>query len=855
MNKADADAVFGQIMAINTFLENFPMSIFDMMNQRVYNTAFDFIIDVLNACGVNTSQIIGTLMEKIYGIDGLAGSTIDGMLDRVRFGNIEVNTQNKFMESVEWSIKGILMGLFTSIFTCESLPILPNSSFDYDGYVSQNNEPLMDDGISNILSGISIPVSLIDITGMLNISPTSYEGNLYYMTDGKDTYYIKSQKTEITKEIIENEEIPAGTKYCKMVNAYDGEFLLVAIYNSGTLTFYLYDSTFSVFETPRIDLKIQVDVLNTLGQITMEKTMCANESQVSFNLSEIGVTKIIGVTINGMAGEGFIAFNDGENKLRYHLYLDKNNSNLGDIEETIEWGTSKIDKQTLAYYTASADTVETIVKQTQNTIYAYEPIEKKKIDEIENAKENKDKKPIVRVSEIPNSPGEESPYYIVHFTGENPNTLYRSYDMNAFIWYVLNRGVRQTQIGKNLMMWDSRVYASNNSITRNSNSDWNNWYNSKAVEGEEFKFQSDPLHKFMFPIIQLEPQGSDKQNILVHIPAQKYFKPKLRKKYENGDSVSQILRELEINSTVYKFDWDYLKNIRILNPKILLSKLLMNLFGLVRPIPNNFNLIENMVRGKLSSAIKNIIEASDMEIEDCYNKFSNEDFDELLNEMLLERYSSTYKKDGDARQFDISDYVNSIDAINPNSTSTGTTTSLTKLITDVSVTDGEEWSSEINLEHKFDSNMLNRLIYAIVMPIIESIFTPQVLLLIAINFEILGVVKLEDFQGQGWNGVIKFFFYKILGLTKSIVVFIKDKIVEILLDLFYEYIKPYIEKYLQILLKEKLENWLKLLKEALECIQMFGIIRFNSVVNGEIEDVDYADIVNPLPIPESSLEC
>ena len=168
------DAVFGQIMAMNTFLENFPMSLFDVSAQKQYNTVFEFIIDVLYACNVDTNKIISTLLEKIYGVVGLAGSSIEGMLDRVRFGDIEVNTQNKFMESVEWSIKSILMALFTSIFTCDSLPILPNSVFDYDGYRSENDEPLMEDGVISLLSGMTIPVSLIDITGMLDVSPTSY---------------------------------------------------------------------------------------------------------------------------------------------------------------------------------------------------------------------------------------------------------------------------------------------------------------------------------------------------------------------------------------------------------------------------------------------------------------------------------------------------------------------------------------------------------------------------------------------------------------------------------------------------------------------------------------------------------
>ena len=42
---APTDKVLGQIAAISTFIENFPMSILDMMQGKTYTSIFDFMIE------------------------------------------------------------------------------------------------------------------------------------------------------------------------------------------------------------------------------------------------------------------------------------------------------------------------------------------------------------------------------------------------------------------------------------------------------------------------------------------------------------------------------------------------------------------------------------------------------------------------------------------------------------------------------------------------------------------------------------------------------------------------------------------------------------------------------------------
>ena len=115
--------------------------------------------------------------------------------------------------------------------------------------------------------------------------------------------------------------------------------------------------------------------------------------------------------------------------------------------------------------------------------------------------------------------------------------------------------------------------------------------------------------------------------------------------------------------------------------------------------------------------------------------------------------------------------------------------------------------------------------------------------------------RLEDFLGNDLSVILNFFFNKILGLIKSIILFIKDKIVEILMDLFYKYVRPLIINWLSMLLLERLEYWLTVVFDALNCLptMMFSIGR--GTVFGNIDNVEYADIVTPQNIPESKSEC
>ena len=85
--------------------------------------------------------------------------------------------------------------------------------------------------------------------------------------------------------------------------------------------------------------------------------------------------------------------------------------------------------------------------------------------------------------------------------------------------------------------------------------------------------------------------------------------------------------------------------------------------------------------------------------------------------------------------------------------------------------------------------------------------------------------------------------------AQRLILELKDKIVELLLTFFFEVILPLIVKYMYLIYKEQMEDWLNILRAALKCLPAF-IFKLPT-----IDDVNYADITTTQNTPESTATC
>ena len=121
------------------------------------------------------------------------------------------------------------------------------------------------------------------------------------------------------------------------------------------------------------------------------------------------------------------------------------------------------------------------------------------------------------------------------------------------------------------------------------------------------------------------------------------------------------------------------------------------------------------------------------------------------------------------------------------------------------------------------------------------------MLLFAINFHSAGLIKLDG----DFDTLMETIFKKILSIFVALARFIRDKIVEFLLKLFREKVEPMLAQWSAIIVTEEINDWIRLLQEAISCIPRFK--EENQLT--EIDDVQYADIVKTQDIPETSQTC
>lgn len=868
------DKVLGQLAAIQTFIENFPMSILDMMHGKVYTSIFDFLIDVLNACGINTNEIMEYLLREIYGVEASINNGIGAFYEQIKTGEIKVDEQNEFMEALEMGIKGVFMALLSSVFTCSAIPVLPNKMFDVPNDVSfagktntAGYQLLRNESFLPFL----VPTSIIDPMGLLDICPTSEDGRLFYATQGKDMYYKKEYVSIISAHTVTKTattETTYTTYTYETKSAYTKNIKVTLKKVGGGDDFSEDNYKFNLSSSIESDVIITVNYspYNSKNSLIWESRIPADDTQTEdiWIISPVDMygkgqrTIINSISINNN-GSGVDCGYDADSDGNIWVYLDRTGWDDWDNNglDSISWGS--INEETETIEIPQEKTVEENIEYTVT-----EPIELFYLSYVGCNYEDIDEDSLVRVDYVPQGDIDESktevlldsPEYIVHYEGLNPNTLYRTMDMNAFMWYVLHKGMKEPQVEYNHMMWDSRISASKQGIGRKSAVEWNNWYNSKSEPSSEFTYNgSDVTDKSpIFPIIQLEPQGMAENLFRVHIPAQTYWMPKIR---EANLGLSDKAPKVAFNASMYKFNWDYLTNIQILQPKLLLVGLCESLLGFsLSTISSvNINLTKKIIEAKLSSAIKKMIEANDMEVEDCYTTFSNDEVNTMMEEMLLARYNATTYggETATVRVHDTKKYIDMLDKINANTAIEGNVSSITKLVTEVTASPGTEGSINYGLSITTDGNLLKKLLWAIAMPILMSIFTPQVLLLLYINFELMGIAKMKDFWGNDYTKILNLLMNKIFGLVKSILLFIKDKIVELLLMFFYKVVLQILIKYELLLLLERLTYWLTILKAAINCLPRFKFRRNKPI--GYLDNVDYADITTTQDTPEITNNC
>ena len=430
--------------------------------------------------------------------------------------------------------------------------------------------------------------------------------------------------------------------------------------------------------------------------------------------------------------------------------------------------------------------------------------------------------------------------------------LFKSNDLNAFLWYVINRGNKVNQIETNKMVWDSRLTSDregNDEEKRITPDDWDGWLESKNNRYDIFWLKNEnryieatadtenttvdiPLH----PVLQFEPIAG---GLKISFPWQTWK------------------TEKAFNKSIYTFNTDYLNNIQIFNPRIIITEMINTLLNgsLLSALNPNYSIETKIFDAKLDEIIKQALEVEDTTVDDCFFSFSNDEFNSALKNMELQKYGAKQlnSETSPAIKIDSNLGIDAINEINSMATMNEKLTSISKTVYDIAAIPAQDAAIEISDKFMlgYNEKWINDVVMALVRPLARAILTPKVMLLYLINFYIMGMIDVNNVQSL--NDVIDLIIKKMIAVILSLIKYIKDKIVEFLLKLYFEQIKPLIIKWGIDILKEKLEDWITLLEEALSCIPLFDFNRYS--VQTTIDDVNYADITQVQTVPETEKTC
>ena len=391
----------------------------------------------------------------------------------------------------------------------------------------------------------------------------------------------------------------------------------------------------------------------------------------------------------------------------------------------------------------------------------------------------------------------------------NASSIYKSKDFNAFLWYIINKSDKSQ---KEELVWDNRYHA--------------------KIWGDGNK-----KRKEIIKCTYIDEEYPNTDKIKVQLCGSNYFGTR---KIKIG------AWEQTYNKTIFEFNHEFLNSIKLYEPKVIVAEIVEYLLGSGNVSVNlGFSINEEIIQGKIQQIIKKIIETSDLEINDCYFSFSNEEYNEMLETSEKNRFNIINGSNG-TFQVNPSDMLNQLSLITSNSTLVEDKSIISKTLNDIIATPAQDPSATISekLSYDWQFELLRMLVY----PFVRPLFTPKVIFLLLVNKKIMG--NLDDISSMNGDKLIDSLYNSIFHIIRDIIIQLKDLLVEMLLSYILKKLTPLISLCASRLLMETLQVYKDLLNQILENCA-FGWN--NNPLIGNIDNVNYADIIPTQVEPNQSI--
>lgn len=427
----------------------------------------------------------------------------------------------------------------------------------------------------------------------------------------------------------------------------------------------------------------------------------------------------------------------------------------------------------------------------------------------------------------------------------NPNTVWKSTDFNAFLWYVINKGSIASESDRIRNTWDNRV-----SYIKDFENDQilkNNFFSvvtgSTEATGATINIKGtdeDVLKKQIIICEYVERGDGSTYNtnsdvLKVWLNANRYKRTvKLGKNDDTDSPLSDV--EIGFNKTIFEFNYDYIYSLKLFDSKTLVAQVLNSMLGLGASLSVSYSVQLKFIEAKVNEIVKKIIESDDTETNECYFTFSNAEYDAMLRK-AQEQHEGVYNTnngyntyasiDGDA-------VADALARIDESATLEEKTQTISKILQDVAATAATNSSLEVNQEFTWGLNFIYDFIQQTMTQIVVEVLSPKVAILYAINSAFLGDVG----NMKSWEHFLNNFQNVIVMIVRQI----KDIIIQEMYQFLMDQLKPLIDLFIAKIALETVKNYKDLITNLIEnCIPNIGF-QFNKH-QSVIDNVNYADIV------------
>lgn len=426
-----------------------------------------------------------------------------------------------------------------------------------------------------------------------------------------------------------------------------------------------------------------------------------------------------------------------------------------------------------------------------------------------------------------------------------PSSTKYSTDFNAFLWHVIHKSDSSGDV------WDNRNFKKNILLYDTENS----------------------THEYGWGVVATEFFSNDGMSI-TNTPTDKVkYKPIIRCRYINTNAIKEdgsLLKitlpactyrykknnEFNFNRTIFEFNYDFIFGLKLFDTKVLVANIINSLIGLSSEINVELDFKRNLVRNTVENVIENLLNVDSEDLKKlCATSFSNDDYNNMLSKStsLLETGYSGPNSKKQLSTTDINNITSKIQLLNYSETvSQGFIDTLNEARKIVIQQEDVTVNYEVKVGTQFDITFIRKFIEELVIEIVMQTLSPKVMILYYINTHLMGdITNVGEWEKalskETFDNFLKGLQNLIISSTKQII----DKIIKELLNFLLEKITPILKIFAMELLLETIRDYKDLIVQIITTCGVSVLSFTQGIEQLSITDVDYADIVPELEIPNN----